>query len=226
MLFSRHRWSVPNKIPFYNTNRSMAWMIIGPFARLFNKSLAQHPLYKNFHITTTNILAFQNTLHVQQENNIDFWGPCLIVGLYGLVLWVGKVNNCSWIYVIWGLAGTFNHLVGRVYCKSSLMIHTALLGYSVTPTVFIASFILFLRPPVWVATLLEIMSVTWASTSAILCYYTLVDRGRALFRLKLLFPAVILMHLYMVSLLPIRHWWRQPKRHTHIRILSPDHDIQ
>lgn len=134
-------------------------------------------------------------------NNIDFWGPCSVVSLYCVELWLGKVKSSSWLFVIWGLAGVFNHLVMRVHSKSSLMIHTALLGYSVTPIVLIMPLTLFLPIPDWLASLLEIISVIWAASAAVLCYFTIFDHPHSRSSLLLLVPSIAVMHIYMVSLL-------------------------
>ena len=67
--------------------------------------------------------------------------------------------DVPWIFVIWGIGGFCNHLVSRVWCSSTLLIHTALLGYSIAPTIPFAAIILFLRPPVWIATIMEIGKV-------------------------------------------------------------------
>ena len=131
-------------------------------------------------------------------------GPCTVVSLYCLILWLGRVKDVAWIFVIWSVAAVMNHLVSRVFYHSSLMIHIALLGYSMTPIIPFAAIILFLRPPLWLATILELFSIVWASTSAILSYSTIVSISvENKPKLNLLFPIVILMELYITSLLPV-----------------------
>ena len=83
------------------------------------------------------------------------------------------------------------------------MIHTALLGYSVAPTVLVSGLILLARVPVWAATLLEIFAVLYSSAAAVLCYFTIYDGSRATLRLNMLSPGILLMHIYIISLLPI-----------------------
>lgn len=168
-------------------------MTIGPFYRLFGSTSKRHPLY----ISNTNA----------GHQNIDFWGPCSVVSLYGIILWLGRVKGVSWIYVIWSVAALFNHLVSRVwYAHSSLLIHVALLGYSMTSVLPFAAVILLLKPPVWLATIFEIVSVSWASTAAIISYLTIFSLAvENKSRVQLLFPTVVLMEIYMLSLIPIRH---------------------
>ncbi len=164
-------------------------MLIGPCVRFTGRSYKRHPLYASS----------------RQNNNsiIDFWGPCSVMSLYSLVLWLGKVRDVTWLFVIWSLAAVFNHLVARVFTHSTLLLHVALLGYAVAPLIPLAALILLLRPPVWVSGLLQLLGVCWASSSALLSYSTIVslptDRRP---RLRLLFPTVVLMTLYISSLIP------------------------
>ncbi|RYY70176.1 hypothetical protein EON63_22900 [archaeon] len=125
------------------------------------------------------------------------------------MLWLGRVKDVVWIFVIWSLAATFNHLISRVFYHSSLMIHIALLGYSVTPMIPIALIILLFGPPVWLAGLLQTLGVVWASASAILSYSTIVTIATEhKKKLNLLFPTVVLMTLYITSLIPLHRYGR------------------
>ena len=173
-------------------HRSIVWMLIGPCTKLTGKVSKRHPLYISGR-------GFNN-------RSIDFWGPCMMMSLYGLVLWVGRVRDIPWIYVIWSITATLNHLITRVWHRSSLMIHVALLGYSVTSMIPFAAVILMVRMPIWVATLLEMVSVVWASSAAIMSYsmvFSVSPQNRP--RLKLLYPLVILMEMYLISLIPIKY---------------------
>lgn len=175
-----------------NIYRSVLWMLFGPCFQLTGKPNKKHPLH---------------TPGLQSEtHSIDFFGPCSIVSLYSLVLWLGSVRDVPWIYVIWTIAAMVNHLICRVWCKSTLMIHIALLGYSVAPLIPFAALIVFVNMPIWIATILEVVCIMWASASAILSYtmiLTVVDVNYQQ-RLKLLFPVVILMEIYFISLIPIK----------------------
>ena len=51
-------------------------MIVGPVYKLCGRNYERHPLYKN-----------------SSNQSIDFWGPCALVSLYGLVLWLGRVRG-------------------------------------------------------------------------------------------------------------------------------------
>ena len=64
----------------------------------------------------------------------DFWGPCLVMSVYGAILWFSKVNHVALLYLIWLIAAVGSHLICRVWCQySSISMHLSLLGYSVTP---------------------------------------------------------------------------------------------
>lgn len=146
-------------------------------------------------------------VHNSQQRNIDFWGPCSIVSLYGALLWLCRVKQVPWIYVIWAGAAVFNHLVCRVWLTHpKLMLHLAVLGYSVTPIIPIATLISLLATPVWLAALLEILAVSWSSFAAILAYRMIASNvpQEERKRFTLLVPTVVLMELYLISLFPIR----------------------
>jgi hypothetical protein len=86
------------------------------------------------------------------------------------------------------------------------MFHIALLGYSFSPLIPFAAVIVLVNMPIWLATVLEIISIIWASISAILSYSMILSVSpQQRPRLKLLFPVVILMEIYLISLIPLRH---------------------
>jgi hypothetical protein len=189
--------------------RNIVWMLIGPCLKIVGRPYKRHPLY----VSNANV----------DKHSIDFWGklvfepfrfqiliywfllgPCAVVSFYCLILWLGRVKEVAWIFVIWSIAAILNHFASRVFYRSSLMIHIALLGYSITPVIPFAAIILFLNPPLWLATLLEFISISWAATSAILSYSTIVSISvENKPKLYLLFPTVILMELYITSLIPL-----------------------
>lgn len=167
-------------------------MLFGPCFQLTGMPNKKHPFHKT-------------GLH-SDSRSIDFFGPCSMVSLYALVLWLGRVRDVPWVYVIWSVAAIVNHFISRVWCKSSLMIHIALLGYSFSPLIPFAAIIVFINMPIWLATTLEIISIMWASIAAILSYSMILSIApQNTPRLKLLFPVVILMEIYLISLIPIRH---------------------
>jgi hypothetical protein len=165
-------------------------MVLGPCFQLTGLPNKKHPFHK------MGLLS--------DNKSIDFFGPCAMVSLYCLVLWLGRVRDVPWVYVIWSVAAVVNHFLSRVWCKSSLMIHIALLGYSVTPLIPFAALIVLLNMPIWLATVLEIISIFWASIAAILSYSTILKIApQNKLRLQLLFPVVILMEIYLISIIPI-----------------------
>lgn len=166
-------------------------MLVSPWLKLVGRNYKRHPLFNS---------------HGSPNQHIDFWGPCAVVSLYGLVLWLGRVHDVPWIYLIWSIASVANHLISRVWYKSTLLIHAAILGYSVIPIIPFAAFILFIGPPVWLATAFEVISVIWSASAAIMSYsliFSVPDEDKS--QLTLLYPCVILMEVYMISLMPIRH---------------------
>ena len=164
-------------------------MVLGPGIYLCGRPTDRHPL-----IASTT------------QSHIDFWGPCLVVSLYGAILWLARVPDVPWLYVIWSAGAAFNHLVCRAWFNpSKLMVHSALLGYSVTPLIPLAGLRLVLRPAVWLIYLIEIIAVFWATLAAILSYVIICNApSDKKHRLTLLVPSVLLMEMYIISLLPIR----------------------
>lgn len=160
--------------------------------RLAGRSYKRHQPY----LATSNL----------NRNNIDFWGPFFIISLYCLVLWLGRVRDVPWIFVIWTIAATMNHLVSRVwYHSSSLLVHVALLGYSVAPIIPFALLSLFISPPLWLGSLLQIISILWSSISAINSYTIIIAvPNETRNRVQLLFPVVVLMQWYITSLIPFK----------------------
>lgn len=164
-------------------------MLIGPCTRFTSRAYKRHPLY----------MSSSNA----SRQSIDFWGPCSMMILYALILWLGRVKDVAWIFVIWTVAAVVNHLISRVFYHSKLLIHVALLGYCIAPMIPIAIIMLVFGPPPWLAGILQLVAVSWASTSAILSYSTIISLASELKpRLRLLFPTVILMTLYISCLIP------------------------
>lgn len=164
-------------------------MLISPCNRLLGRPYyKRHPLYTS----------------ASNKQAIDFWGPYGTVSLLILILWIGHVRDVPWIYVIWSAAAVFNHFVTRPWYPSSFLTHVALLGYSIAPLIPFATVILIAKPPVVIKTILEIVAIAWGSTAAILSYLTVIVTTslEAKSKMTLLYPMVILMQLYLMSLLP------------------------
>ena len=130
----------------------------------------------------------------------------LLFSLYSALLWLDRVRDVGWLFMIWSMASLFNHFVCRVFFKQSrLMIHYSLLGYSVTPLIPFAALIIIFHPPVWMCTIFEIIAVIWSSLAAFFSYLIVFnDTAEVRKRLILLLPSVLLMEIYLISLLPIR----------------------
>lgn len=171
-------------------------MLKGPWMRICRiKSIEKHPLS----ILTSSSSSSQPT--------IDFWGPCAVMSTYVAILWLGRVRDGPWAYVIWSFAAIFHHFIMRASSKSTLLMHMALLGYSIAPIIPFALIIVLFHPPVWLATVLEVLAVVWSSSSAILTYISIsIISQESKHRLSLLFPSVLLTEMYFIALLPIRFY--------------------
>ena len=168
----------------------IAWMFTAPWRQLFSRpSVGAHPIHR--------------------ATNVDFWGPCFCVTTYGTVLWFCNVRDVPWIYIIWTLGGIFNHLTARVWFNTStLLLHLAILGYSISPLIPMALLIALARPPLWVASCIEFVALLWAAFAAHLSY-RLVCRPTGSStqpkpRVPLLTPPIVLMQMYFISVLPVR----------------------
>lgn len=161
------------------------WMLVAPWRQLFSwaQTAGAHPIHR--------------------ATNIDFWGPATCVTIYGALLWLCNVRDVPWIYVIWTAGAVFNHLTSRAWSNaSSLLLHLAIMGYSLCPLIPIATLIVLSRPPLWLANALEAVALLWAAAAAYLSYCMVWRTASA--RVSLLAPPIVLMQMYMVSLLPSR----------------------
>ena len=163
----------------------VVWMLVEPWRQLFAwaQTAGAHPIHR--------------------ATNIDFWGPATCVTVYGALLWLCNVRDVPWIYIIWTAGAVFNHLTSRAWSNaSSLLLHLAIMGYSLCPLIPIATLIVLTRPPLWLANGLEAAALLWAAVAAYLSYCMIWRTASA--RVSLLAPPIVLMQLYMMSLLPIR----------------------
>ena len=136
----------------------------------------------------------------------DFWGPCAVVTLYGLFLWLGSGRDVSWVYVVWCGSAIFMHFICRVWCDiSTFSLHFAITGYAMSPMIFPMSvLILVLKPVRWVSFLMEVVAVCLASYASI-CSYQHVCKfsPEETTRVPLLILPIVLTNLYFMSLLPV-----------------------
>lgn len=136
----------------------------------------------------------------------DFWGPCLVVTVYGVLLSIGRVYSVSWVYVVWLLASMAHHLVSRTWSPASTFaLHCAVSGYSVLPFIPVSLVIYLLRPAIVVSSTLTYLAILWSSLAALKVYWQMNASASAEDRRKLVFlvPSVVLMELYFSSLLPM-----------------------
>lgn len=180
------------------------------------KSLLEELEIEPLHIFQCTMYMFQapffKTLinpFITEEHHHDFWGPCLIVSLYALILSIGRVSNVSWVYVIWMVSSFILHLTCRSwYAASTLAMHVGISGYSVAPFLPISLMVVLFRPPIVVAQILTYLGIAWSSFSAMKTYLHIFagepaeDKAR---RILLAMP-VLLMELYFSSLLPMIGW--------------------
>ena len=133
-------------------------------------------------------------------------GPCTIVSLYGAILWIGNVRDVPWIYIIWLVASIFNHFICRVwFTHPKLLLHSALLGYSVTPILPLTIIHVLFHPPFVISVMIILCSLAWSSFAAIMAYSVICSNAsqEERQRLLLLVPSIVLMEAYLLSLLPL-----------------------
>jgi len=186
-------------------------MLTAPWYYILRRpmDLSIHPLQSS-HNTASSPLSSPSSSSLlstsAQKNHIDFWGPCAIVSGYGAILWIGNVRDVPWIYIIWLVASIFNHFVCRVwFTHPKLLLHSALLGYSVTPILPLAGIHLLFRPPFIISAMIILFALIWSSFSAVMAYSVICSNASSeeRQRLLLLIPSIILMEAYLMSLLPM-----------------------
>mmetsp|Transcript_35168 Transcript_35168/g.35811 ORF Transcript_35168/g.35811 Transcript_35168/m.35811 type:complete len:218 (-) Transcript_35168:122-775(-) len=136
-------------------------------------------------------------------------GPSIIVGFYGLLLWIFHVNDVLWVAVIWFITSIFQHLIARVFIKESkLVMHFYILGYSVLPIAIMSLLIFIIHPPVWLVIIMHWLAVVWSTCSAYITYHDLctyfIENDEMEIRRSLFIPPIILMELYLTALLPVK----------------------
>jgi hypothetical protein len=165
------------------------------------------PLCYIFGYTSFIKIIYPNASSIN-TSHIDFWGPCGIISLYGAILWIAKVKNVPWLYVIWFSGSMFNHLVSRVwYRDSSILLHLSVLGYSLISVVPITAILLIVKFSNWTVLCIKSIALFLSSFSAILSYYSALkinemDSTNVAPRINLLVAPVVLTHLYALSLMP------------------------
>mmetsp|Transcript_12737 Transcript_12737/g.43069 ORF Transcript_12737/g.43069 Transcript_12737/m.43069 type:complete len:211 (+) Transcript_12737:68-700(+) len=146
------------------------------------------------------------------EDSHEFWGPFIVVLLYGIVLLGGQFRDLPWVLVIWLCASGFVHLTLRLQRPQVVMgLSFAILGYSVIPLIPVALVLLVTRVRGLPLTLLQFFGVVWSSRCAILGFTQSLKlgavegaAGRRDRPLLLLFP-IVLMELYFASLVSARN---------------------
>lgn len=135
----------------------------------------------------------------------SFLGPTCMVGVYASLLWLAKLPNETWTFAIILITCSFQHLTARVFVqKSEFGTHYTILGYCICPLIFVALFVLLIKPPLVILILVEVIGVTLSSTASYLAYhdiYNFSDEKIKDRHVLLLWP-ILLMNIYFVSLLP------------------------
>ena len=206
-----------DKVKMYNNIR---WSFIRPVKFLFKLDMKKDDdNYYNSHIVNSEL--DNTTASIVDKANVsiknDFWGPCLLLSMYALLLWMAQVRNPPWVYVIWAVSATVLHLITRVwYSKSTLTLHYELLGYSVTPLIPVIALIVISRPPLWIAYVLELAAVVWSSTASFYSYKLFLttevlecsspnkDNSRNN-NINKLVPPLVLFYMYLVAIVPLKY---------------------
>ena len=189
-------------------------------------------LYSNvkwFLFTPLKLLIYRSTLHephpftktTYNANNtsnqhIDFYGPFILISIYGLFLLIIRVNNVPWLYLIWLLGAVFNHLVCRVWCNNtSIQLQLSLLGYSIAPLCIFSIFIYVTRKIIFLSLILQFICIIYCTSITILSYYMICNTSSQVgtevasvkhqskwHKVSLLIPPVLLMQIYLLSMIP------------------------
>ena len=149
----------------------------------------------------TILLLLKLTLRFECYNSRPFGVVCL----YGMILWLAELPHSPWVLVIWMLATTFSHIVGRNFLQnSSFSIHSVILGYSVTNLIPIAILSIIFKKEMFLMDILKFISIVYATISAFItnlhiCFISASAKEST--RYLLVMPT-FLMHIYMISLIP------------------------
>lgn len=96
-------------------------------------------------------------------------------------------------------------MIGRVFLtQSSFSLHSVILGYSAASLIPVSLLVTILHPTNFVSDLLKITGILWATTSAFISYLqvtAVVTEVKESRRYLLMMP-ILLMHVYLISLLP------------------------
>jgi hypothetical protein len=115
------------------------------------------------------------------------------------------VQNAPWVFVIWGMSTVFMHIVGRVFLlNSSFSVHSVVLGYSVCVLIPVCVIAMMLKQMHYLADSIKLFGIMWATTSAFITYLHIcfVSPDAKESRRYLLILPILLMHVYLVSLMP------------------------
>jgi hypothetical protein len=151
----------------------------------------------------------------ETRDTVDFWGPLAICTSFSALLWLGDQKNVPYVYIIWLIGGLLTHLTVRPFLDGSgVLFHLAILGYSLCPQIPIYFLLLLLRPSVVTCLWMHFLGITWSCTAALMSYnmilWPLIARTEDRIKLRLLVPIVLLFHVYMSTLVPVRQVTGQP----------------
>jgi hypothetical protein len=109
------------------------------------------------------------------------------------------------VIVIWGIASFVINLVARIFIQgSSITLHLCILGFSTASLPLISAILLVFKPIYILALLVKVIGLAWSCTSAYYAYseICIVNQGMGEKRRHLLILPIILMHTYLISLIP------------------------
>lgn len=134
----------------------------------------------------------------------SYWGASGVMALYAAILWLAKLPNATWVFVIVLAASVFQHLTARVFIRTPHTIHVILLGYSIFPLVPFAILNVLIRPPYLYALVGEIGVVMWSSYVGYVSYIDICGpiEPHTQDKWPVLYYPILLMNIYLISLLP------------------------
>lgn len=169
------------EIDFQRIWRTVVWTVLYPWSSLCSRnSLGETPFSEKSH---------------------EFWGPCLVVLMYGLVLLWGHFQDIPWVVMIWFVASLFLHLVVRLRRpRVKLALSLAVIGYSVLPLIVVAIVVLAHGSRGLLLSAIQAVGVFWSSRSAYLSYCRSLNLTWENKPLMLLLP-IVLAEVYFTSLM-------------------------
>ncbi|XP_067938957.1 protein YIPF4-like [Watersipora subatra] len=131
------------------------------------------------------------------RDNPDFWGPLVVVLLFGVVSLYGQLSVLSWIMTIWLCGSALIFILARVLGGDvNYSQCLGVIGYSVLPLLVVGLMLPLTHSIHWLHNAIKLLGVVWSTYSAgsLLCVEELQQK-----KVLLLYP-LFLLFIYFFSL--------------------------